>query len=90
MILSEELRLPLARDPQVYGALRAVVLIDGEPAKNKRILVESHEVTTDHNGRFELFVPLEQQKKVYHLSTLNSQLSTLLYAPCGKNDIVLL
>ena len=88
--LTEELRLPLARDPQVYGVLSAVVLINGEPAKNKRILVESHEVTTDSNGRFELFVPLEQQKKKYQITNLKSQVTNYLYAPCGKNDIVLL
>ena len=88
--LTEELRLPLARDPQVYGALSAVVLKDGNILANKRILVESFEVTTDGAGRFSLFVPLEQQKKVYHLSTLDSKLSTQLFAPCGKNDIVLL
>lgn len=89
--LTEELRLPLARDPQIYGALRAVVLINGTPAANKRIIVESsHEVTTDANGRFELILPLEQQKKKYQITNYQSQITNYLYAPCGKNDIVLL
>lgn len=88
--LTEELRLPLARDPQIYGALRAVVLINGTPAANKRIIVESHEVTTDANGRFELILPLEQQKKKYQITSHQSPITNYLYAPCGKNDIVLL
>ena len=89
--LSETLRLPLRRDPQVYGALSATVLMDGNILKHFRLNVESFEVTTDANGRFSLFVPLEQQKKAYFITVpTDYSLSTTLHAPCGKNDIVLL
>jgi len=89
--LTETLRLPLARDPQVYGALSAVVLMDGNIVSNMRIMVESFEVTTDANGRFTLFIPLEYQKKSYFISVpTDYSLSSTLHAPCGQNDIVLL
>lgn len=89
--LTDELRLPLARDPQVYGALSATVLMDGRVVPNRRILVEGVEVTTDAEGRFSLFVPLEQQQTAYFISVPDDySLSTTLHAPCGKNDIVLL
>ena len=89
--LTDELRLPLARDPQVYGALSATVLMDGRVVPNRRILVEGVEVTTDAEGRFSLFVPLEQQQTAYFISVPDDySLSTTLHAPCGKNDIGLL
>ncbi|MBO4250110.1 MAG: toll/interleukin-1 receptor domain-containing protein [Paludibacteraceae bacterium] len=89
--LTEELRLPLSRDPQVYGALSATILLDDHPLPNTRIQVESFETMTDAAGHFELFVPLEQQKKSYFISVPSDySLSATLHAPCGPNDIVLL
>ena len=88
--LMPQLRLPLSRDPQVYGALKATVLVNGTIKPNVRLMVESFEVTTDANGRFELFVPLEKQQKNYMIKNPKSQVTNTLHAPCGKNDIVLL
>ena len=89
--LTEELHLPLARDPQVYGALSATVVMDGNPIPNMKLMVESFEVTTDAHGRFSLFVPLEQQKKTYSVTCPSDySLSSSLHAPCGPNDIVML
>ena len=91
VILTESLRLPLARDPHVYGDLSATVLMDGNVVPNRRIVVEGVEVTTDDNGHFSLFMPLEQQKKTYFIAVPDDySLSSTLHAPCGKNDIVLL
>ena len=89
--LTEEMNLPLARDPQVYGALSATVVMDGNPLPGMRIMVEGVEVTTGTDGRFSLFVPLEQQKKAYFISVpTDYSLSATLHAPCGPNDIVIL
>jgi len=91
VMLNDILSLPLARDPQVYGSLNAVVLLNGNIASSKRIMVENFDVTTDAAGRFTLFIPLEQQKKSYFITDpANTSLSTTLHAPCGRNDIILL
>ena len=90
VLLGETLSLPLRRDPLVYGALSAIVLLNGEPAPRTAIQVEAFEVTTDATGRFSLFVPLEQQQKSYRITLPTSSASTTLHAPCGPNDIVLL
>jgi hypothetical protein len=90
VLLGETLSLPLRRDPLVYGALSAIVLLDGEPAPRTAIQVEAFDVTTDATGRFSLFVPLEQQQKSYRITLPTSSASTTLHAPCGPNDIVLL
>lgn len=90
VLLGETLSLPLRRDPIVYGALSAIVLLNGEPAPRTAIQVEAFDVTTDATGRFSLFVPLEQQRKSYRITLPSSSASTTLHAPCGPNDIVLL
>lgn len=90
VILGETLSLPLRRDPQVYGALSAIVLLNGELAPRTTIQVETFEVTTDATGRFSLFVPLEQQQKTYRITHPKSSATSTLHAPCGPNDIVLL
>ena len=89
--LTPDLQLPLARDPQVYGNLRATVIMDDHIVPNRRIHIESFEVTTDANGRFSLFVPLEMQQKSYFVTVPDDySLSFTLQAPCGPNDIVIL
>lgn len=91
VMLNNILSLPLARDPQVYGSLSAVVLVNGNIAPSKRIMVENFDITTDAAGRFTLFIPLEQQKKSYFITDpADASLSTTLHAPCGRNDIILL
>ena len=91
VMLNNILSLPLARDPQVYGSLSAVVLVNGNIAPSKRIMVENFGITTDAAGRFTLFIPLEQQKKSYFITDpADASLSTTLHAPCGRNDIILL
>lgn len=89
--LTPDLQIPLARDAQVYGNLRATVIIDDHIVPNRRIHIESFEVTTDANGRFSLFVPLEMQQKSYFITVPDDySLSFTLQAPCGPNDIVIL
>ena len=89
--LTEELSLPLARDPQVYGSLSAIVLMDDHTVRNMRIMVESFPTTTDADGRFSLFIPLEKQQKRYFITVPSDySLSATLHAPCGPNDIVVL
>ena len=90
VVLGENLSLPLARDPHVYGDLRATVLLNEAVAPKLRIRVETMEVTTDEKGRFSLFVPLEQQQKRYVVTSDKSKNSHVLFAPCGPNDIVIL
>jgi len=91
VVLTPSLQLPLRRDPQVYGALSATLIMDGNPVPNMPIKVESFDVTTDEKGHFSLFVPLLYQQKAYSVTVPSDySLSSTLYAPCGKNAIVIL
>ena len=86
--LSEAHSIPLQRDELVYGKLRATVLSNFEPCPNMRILVDGHETQTDDNGRFELFIPLHEQKTEYEVINAAGNRRGILFAPCGENDIV--
>jgi hypothetical protein len=89
--LSEDLYLPLRRDPRVYGTVSATLLMDDHVVPNMRIMVDSFATTTDANGHFSLFIPLEQQKKSYFISVpTDYSLSATIHTPCGPNDIVIL
>ena len=89
--LTKELQLPLARDPQVYGNLHATVFMDERTVSNRQIHIESFAVTTDAQGRFTFFVPLEYQQSSYFITVPDDySLSATLHAPCGPNDIVIL
>ena len=91
VILTPDLQIPICRDPQVYGALSATVLMDGRIVPNLRIMVESFETATGADGRFTLFIPLEKQQKSYFITVPSDySLSTTLHAPCGNNDIIIL
>ena len=89
--LTENLSLPLARDPQVYGDLHATVFIDDRAFHDRRIMVEGFEATTDNNGRFSLMIPLEKQRTAYTITVPDDySLCATLHAPCDPNDIVIL
>ena len=89
--LTESVSLPLSRDPQVYGAISATVLMDDRIVPNRLIMVESYETTTDINGHFTLFIPLEKQQKSYGITVPDdASISTTIHVPCGPNDIVIL
>ena len=86
--LDEAHNLCPRRDPNVYGHLRATVIINDAPQPNLRILVDGENITTDENSFFELFVPLPAQKTEYEVITDDHRRQGILYAPCGENDIV--
>ena len=87
--LMEQISLPLHRDPAVYGMLCAILIVDGKPAAFTPIRIEGYETATDGNGRFELFIPLPDQRKAYSLTLINNpNRRATLHTPCGPNDIV--
>lgn len=86
--LSDAHNISLRRDPQVYGHLRAVVIINDEPRPNMRLLIDGHDAETDANGLFELNLPIEEQKTEYEVTNASGNRRGTLFVPCGENDIV--
>lgn len=89
--LGKSVTLNLRRDPTVYGDIRfSLYNLETESMlSNTTIQIESWEVQSDQNGCVRLFVPLESQRRAYHITSTFKLLSDTIYTPCGENDVVL-
>ncbi len=85
---SSSVCLTLTRDSHLYGHLTAVVWRE-QPLPNIELQVANHTVITDEQGRFALDLPIEEQRKAYPV-VYQGQLLDSLYAPCGKNDVIVI
>ena len=89
--LTETLILPVRRDENRYGRLSALVINpDGKLQTNTPIYIEGVPVRTDNTGRFTHFVPLSDQRTTYTVTSADGRQTTVLHAPCGPNDIIIL
>ncbi|SHE45845.1 TIR domain-containing protein [Bacteroides faecichinchillae] len=90
IVLKESLRLPVKRDPAVYGNIIAC-LYDIE---TERVLpdifveIEGRKIQTDTNGYLHLFIPLAEQRKCYTLKSSVHLVDTCIYMPCDSNAII--
>lgn len=88
VLLSEEITLPLQRNPQTYGHLTSYVFKNGKAWTNRQLRVGNYTVTTNADGYFELDIPLAEQAVEYEVTDIQTGAATLLYAPCGPNDAI--
>jgi len=87
VIPSATLKLPLRRNPEIYGHVSAVAVSE-KPVANMVINIAGHDVTTDNEGRFSLDIPIEEQRKAYPVF-LDGTFIDSIYMPCGTNDVIL-
>ena len=80
--------LILIRDSLLYGQLSAILWQD-QPVPNAELQVAGRSVITDEQGRFELYIPIKEQRRVYPVVYNGYPLDSLL-APCGKNDVIVI
>ena len=88
LILSENIQLPIARDPMVYGHLTVYVVQNGKLLPNADLLLSQTPVKSDKNGFLEVDVPLEEQSTEYALIHPSSGKATIIFPPCGPTDAV--
>lgn len=88
LVLTENLQLPIARNPMVYGHLTVHVLQNGKELSNANLLLSKTPVKTDKNGYLETYIPLEEQATEYPLIQPSSGKATIIFTPCGPNDAV--
>lgn len=91
LTLTREIQLPLERDAEVYGRIDATVFsITREmPLAGVKLTIGGYTVTTDPDGHFELFIPLAEQRKAYHVTSSVALEVDTIYTPCGKNNVLL-
>ena len=86
LVLSENIQLPIARNPKVYGHVALTVLQDGKLQVNTPLQIAGHSVTTDKNGHFEIDLPLSEQSTEYSLINPANGKATMVFPPFGPND----
>ena len=91
LTLAKSNTLVLHRDPSVYGDIHFKLWNpEKEIAESQaRLSIAGMETTSDENGNVALFVPLEKQRKSYHIESSLALYSDTIYMPCGENDVVL-
>ena len=88
VVLTENIQLPIARNPYVYGHLTVYVLQNGKLLQNTDLMLSNTPVKSDNNGYLVVDVPLEEQSKEYPLTHPASGKATIIFPPCGPNDAV--
>lgn len=92
LILTEKNVLKINRDPTVFGNIHFRIWNpDTEtPVPHSKIEISGYETVSDENGNITLFIPLEQQRKAYHIIATQPLVTDSIYMPCGDNDVVLI
>jgi serine/threonine protein phosphatase PrpC len=88
---TQSIMINLYRNPTVYGDIHFKLWNpEKEIAESQaRLSIAGMETTSDENGNVALFVPLEKQRKSYHIESSLALYSDTIYMPCGENDVVL-
>lgn len=91
MVLSGEMTLDIRRDSRVYGQVHFRLWNpDKEQAvSNCRVTVNGRETRSDENGYIDLFLPLEEQRTAYPVTSDIPLLEDSVYMPSGEDDVIL-
>lgn len=85
--LRDEMNIDICRDSLVYGNIR-FRLWDHELERCVQgvdLEIAGRKVRSDENGMIQLYVPLEQQKTSYTITSEISLETDILYVPCGRD-----
>lgn len=89
LVLKKTTALNIQRDSSIYGNVHFWLCSNtGEFAANVPVYVDGIETTSGNDGRVEVFIPLEQQKRVYKvLASMPLAVDTIIM-PLAENAFV--
>ena len=91
ILLSKAVAIDIRRDPSVYGNVyfRLWNPNTEKTSANTELSIDGHPAKSDANGYVTLTIPLAEQKTAYPVrSTTLSLENSILYPPCGPDDII--
>ena len=91
VFLSENLTIDIHRNPSVYGDVHFQIWdedANGVPHVDVSIL--GYKDTSTIDGYISLFIPLEEQRDMYHVASSVPLQRDTIYMPCGENDILII
>ena len=91
--LSEEVTLNLYRNPKVYGDIHFILIDDtndiNKPRPNTEVIVGGHKVLSNAEGIVSLYIPLEEQKESYSISSISVTIvDKEIKTPCHPSYII--
>lgn len=91
MTLQKSMTIPVRRDVSVYGNInfRLWNPYTEKTVSNCQVEIQGQKTVSDSEGRVLLFVPLSLQQPVYRVSAAVPLEDSLLYMPCGADDVIL-
>lgn len=92
LFLSKRNTLNIYRNPVVFGDIQFDLWNPETESNvpNALLLVEKYEVMTDEKGHASLFIPLEAQDTLYHVTASVPLENNILHMPCGPNDAIII
>lgn len=91
ILLSKAVAIDIRRDPSVYGNVQFRLWNSNteKTSANTELSIDGHPAKSDANGYVTLTIPLAEQKTAYPVrSTTLSLENSILYPPCGPDDII--
>lgn len=90
VVLSRKISLNISRDSTVYGNVHFLLWnpVLEQAVGNVEVDIEGNHVVSDEKGNVSLCVPLEQQRRKYHVISEIPLAIDTIYMPCGKNDCI--
>ena len=91
VVLTKEVVLNIYRNPSIYGDIHFRLWnADKEsPVANTELEIAEQSAITDDKGRVSLHIPLNKQRRSYHVSSLIPLANDSIYMPCGPDDVIL-
>ncbi len=91
LVLSRSVSLDVARDADVYGHVHFTLWNPAteSPIVNTTVKILNHEAKSDINGKVELFIPLEKQRRNYVVDAGFALQNDTVYMPSGDYDVLL-
>ena len=91
LVLSRSVSLDVARDADVYGHVHFTLWNPAteSPIVNTTVKILNHEAKSDINGKVELFIPLEEQRRNYVVDAGFALQNDTVYMPSGDYDVLL-
>lgn len=92
VVLSKYIVIPVRRDERVYGDVhfRLWNPETEEAVAGVEVEIAGQKSTSDKEGQFSVFIPLEAQKRAYHVMASVPLEKDTIYMPCGEDDVILI
>ena len=89
--LTKAITLGISRNPSIYGDVHFLLWNSqrGMPMADTEIIVDGHSTISDENGQVSLSIPINEQKRQYHVEAAFPLEKEVIIMPCGEDDAIL-